>query len=158
MPSRSENSRTDSSDNNFVQTIFWFWIVLLVPGVLLLAGGVYLSFPYSEIAFILGLAITLVPGYYYLSASLEMRRAVTSFPSHMAVITAHVPEDFIGNICSEVKVRGGQMIAMDSRDGIYEIRAQMPVPSMAGFESWLTKVTFGRGSMKRIDVLRSDGT
>ncbi len=155
MPSRIEKSGTDRPNNNLVQTIFWFWIFLLVPGVLLLAGGSFLSSPYSEIAIILGLAFTLVPSYYYLSVSLEMRRAVTSFPLSMAVITAHVPEDFIRDICSEVSVRGGQMIAMDSREGIYEIRAQVPLGSMAGFESWLTKITFGRGSMKRIDVLRS---
>jgi elongation factor G len=65
--------------------------------------------------------------------------------------SVNVPEDFIGDVCAELNDRRGLIIAMDNRDGIYDIRAQMPAGAMAGFESWLNKITLGRGTLTRSD-------
>ena len=62
----------------------------------------------------------------------------------------NVPEEFIGDVCGELSIRGGLIFAMDNNDGVYDIRASMPVGSMTGFDSWLAKIT-DRGSLKRLD-------
>jgi hypothetical protein len=40
---------------------------------------------------------------------------------------------------------------MANESGVFEVRAEMPDGSMLGFETWLAKTTFNRGSVRRID-------
>ena len=65
--------------------------------------------------------------------------------------SVNVPEEYIGDVCGQLSGRGGLIVAMDNNAGAYDIRALMPEGSMSGFEGWLSKVTLGRGLLKRLD-------
>jgi translation elongation factor EF-G len=62
-----------------------------------------------------------------------------------------VPEDVLGYVMGELSNRGGLISAMANESGVFEVRAEMPDGSMLGFETWLAKTTFNRGSVRRID-------
>jgi len=92
MPSRIENRKIDAPANDLVQVILWFWGILTVAGVLLLAGSSFFSWPYSSIAIVLGLVFISGPFYCYLSVSVDnlLARTVAALPRPVGVITAVV--------------------------------------------------------------------
>ena len=56
------------------------------------------------------------------------------------------PHDFVGEVMSLVTQRGGQILSMNSKTDIDEIKAQAPMEKMFGFMTSLRSVSQGRAS------------
>jgi len=56
------------------------------------------------------------------------------------------PHDFVGEVMSLVTQRGGQILSMNSKPDIDEIKAQAPMEKMFGFMTSLRSVSQGRAS------------
>jgi len=56
------------------------------------------------------------------------------------------PHDFVGEVMSLVTQRGGQILSMNSKSDIDEIKAQAPMEKMFGFMTSLRSVSQGRAS------------
>ncbi|GBU28416.1 elongation factor G [Treponema sp. R8-4-B8] len=56
------------------------------------------------------------------------------------------PHDFVGEVMSLVTQRGGQIISMNSKSDVDEIKAQAPMEKMFGFMTSLRSVSQGRAS------------
>jgi len=61
-------------------------------------------------------------------------------------VDLNTPHDFVGEVMSLVTQRGGQIISMNSRADIDEIKAQAPMEKMFGFMTSLRSVSQGRAS------------
>ncbi|MCL2834303.1 MAG: elongation factor G, partial [Treponema sp.] len=56
------------------------------------------------------------------------------------------PKEFVGDVISLVTQRGGQVISMDSRGGLDEVKAQAPMDKMFGFMTSLRSASQGRAT------------
>ena len=56
------------------------------------------------------------------------------------------PKEFVGDVISLVTQRGGQVISMESKSSIDEIKAQAPMAKMFGFMTSLRSVSQGRAA------------
>jgi elongation factor G len=56
------------------------------------------------------------------------------------------PHEFVGEVMSLVTQRGGQILSMNSKTDIDEIKAQAPMEKMFGFMTSLRSVSQGRAS------------
>jgi len=56
------------------------------------------------------------------------------------------PRDYVGDVISLVTQRGGQVISMDSKPGLDEVKAQAPMEKMFGFMTSLRSASQGRAS------------
>ncbi len=61
-------------------------------------------------------------------------------------VDLNTPHDFVGEVMSLVTQRGGQIISMNSKSDIDEIKAQAPMEKMFGFMTSLRSVSQGRAS------------
>jgi elongation factor G len=56
------------------------------------------------------------------------------------------PKEFVGDVISLVTQRGGQVLSMDSKPGVDEVKAQAPMAKMFGFMTSLRSVSQGRAT------------
>jgi elongation factor G len=61
-------------------------------------------------------------------------------------VDLNCPHDFVGEVMSLVTQRGGQIISMNSKSDVDEIKAQSPMAKMFGFMTSLRSVSQGRAS------------
>ena len=77
--------------------------------------------------------------------------------SYVPNYSISVPEEYIGDVCTQLTDRGGIIVTMDDAAGVYDIRALVTDAAMDGFESWLHKATSGRGLLKHLNVSSNQG-
>jgi len=56
------------------------------------------------------------------------------------------PHEFVGEVMSLVTQRGGQILSMNAKTDIDEVKAQAPMEKMFGFMTSLRSVSQGRAS------------
>jgi elongation factor G len=56
------------------------------------------------------------------------------------------PKEFVGDVMSLVTQRGGQVLSMDSKPSVDEVKAQAPMEKMFGFMTALRSVSQGRAT------------
>ena len=56
-----------------------------------------------------------------------------------------VPEDYMGDVIGDINSRRGQIQGMESRNGVQEINAFVPLSGMFGYATDLRSKTQGRG-------------
>ena len=57
-----------------------------------------------------------------------------------------VPEEFMGDVISDLNSRGGKIEAIDPKVGVQEIQATIPLARMFGYSTSLRSATQGRGT------------
>ena len=67
-------------------------------------------------------------------------------PYYRAVVTS--PEDYYGDVISDLTRRGGLIEAFIRVDGGVAIKCAVPIARMIGYDSELSNMTRGRGSAK----------
>ena len=56
-----------------------------------------------------------------------------------------VPEEYMGDVIGDLNSRRGQVEGMDPRNGLQEIKANVPLSEMFGYSNDLRSKTQGRG-------------
>jgi len=74
------------------------------------------------------------------------RKASPILLEPIMAVDLNTPHDFVGEVMSLVTQRGGQIISMNSKSDIDEIKAQAPMEKMFGFMTSLRSVSQGRAS------------
>jgi elongation factor G len=74
------------------------------------------------------------------------RNAAPILLEPIMAVDLNTPHDFVGEVMSLVTQRGGQIISMNSKSDIDEIKAQAPMEKMFGFMTSLRSVSQGRAS------------
>ena len=74
------------------------------------------------------------------------RKASPILLEPIMAVDLNTPHDFVGEVMSLVTQRGGQIINMNSKSDIDEIKAQAPMEKMFGFMTSLRSVSQGRAS------------
>jgi elongation factor G len=72
------------------------------------------------------------------------RNAVPILLEPIMAVDLNTPHDFVGEVMSLVTQRGGQIISMNSKSDMDEIKAQAPMEKMFGFMTSLRSVSQGR--------------
>jgi elongation factor G len=74
------------------------------------------------------------------------RNAIPILLEPIMAVDLNCPHDFVGEVMSLVTQRGGQIISMNSKSDVDEIKAQSPMAKMFGFMTSLRSVSQGRAS------------
>jgi elongation factor G len=72
------------------------------------------------------------------------RNAAPILLEPIMAVDLNTPHDFVGEVMSLVTQRGGQILSMNSKSDIDEIKAQAPMEKMFGFMTSLRSVSQGR--------------
>jgi elongation factor G len=62
------------------------------------------------------------------------------------MVDVAVPEEYMGEVISDLNARRGKIRAMDTQEGIQEIRATVPMAELFGYATALRSVSQGRGT------------
>ena len=61
-------------------------------------------------------------------------------------VEVHVPEDYMGDVMSELQGRRAIIMGMDAENGIQILKAKVPLKEMASYSTALSSITGGRSS------------
>ena len=74
-----------------------------------------------------------------------MKKAQPIILEPIMKVTAIVPEDYMGDVIGDLNSRRGQIQGMESRPGVQQINALVPLSEMFGYSNDLRSKTQGRG-------------
>jgi elongation factor G len=118
-----------------------------------MSEGVLAGFP------VVGMKATLVDGSYHTVDSSEMAFKVAAsqalkraFPEAdpallepILEVEVVVPDEYMGDVMGQITAKRGQVLGMDSSDGMQRLRAQVPQAEMFHYATELRSITQGRG-------------
>jgi elongation factor G len=118
-----------------------------------MAEGILAGYP------IVDLRATLVDGSYHtvdsselafkVAASQALKKAFeTAEPTLLEPILeveVTIPDEFMGDVMGQLTAKRGHVLGMDSRNGVQQLRAQVPAAEMFRYATELRSVTQGRG-------------
>ena len=74
-----------------------------------------------------------------------MRKADPVILEPIMKVVVIVPEEYMGDVIGDLNSRRGQVEGMDPRNGLQEIKANVPLSEMFGYSNDLRSKTQGRG-------------
>ena len=82
-----------------------------------------------------------------------MLKAGITFMEPKQIIRIDTPQEYIGNVTSEVGNRRGEIMDLENEENSSIVTAKVPVAEMFGFEGALKSATAGKGFQSMMDVL-----
>lgn len=61
-------------------------------------------------------------------------------------VTVYIPDEYMGDVIGDISGRRGKVLGSDSKNGITEVKAQVPMAEMLTYAQSLTSMTSGQGT------------